>query len=411
MKRYLIILATVQLALGEADFWDLPPLEYSDAKATDPLAKLANKIGSSEQGVDVGDDRLELLRFLLKRLDVPESSQILVFSKTSHQNPLIHPKNPRSLFFSENTYLGYVPGGAIEVIIQDPVLGPVFYLVDGRESAELQIERDLSNCMSCHGTARTEGVPGVLVRSVYPNADGYPLLSLGTNHVTHETPLEERWGGYYVTGRSSIGHLGNRVYDADSSGDPEVSALRDLKERLDTSKYPRSTSDIVALMVLEHQCKMLNVLNAATLRYRRAHYLGQVLDPSGDPDLGAAGRVADGMSEKIAECLFFKNEAGLGEGVEGTEEFQMDFAKRFPRSSDGDSLADFHLYTRLFKNRCSYMVYSEAFQNLPDRVKRPLLRKMRGVLAGRDPEFDWLSKSESRRISKILSETLPGWAD
>ena len=148
---------------------------------------------------------------MLAELRVPEESQILVFSKTSHQNSLIQPNNPRALYFSENAYVGYVPGGDIEAIIQDSLLGPVYYLIEAGGTGGLEIERDLSTCISCHATSNTEHVPGMLVRSVFPDENGRPLLAMGTRLVDHESPLPERWGGYYVTGRSSLPHLGNRT--------------------------------------------------------------------------------------------------------------------------------------------------------------------------------------------------------
>jgi hypothetical protein len=409
VRCWLFILALAGTAAGEADFWDLAPIRYSDTKATDALSKLAADLASGARALE-GANELERLKFLLKELDVPEESQVLVFSKTSHQNPLIHPKNPRALFFSESAYVGYVPGGAIEVIVQDPLLGPVFYLIEAGGKGGLVIERDLgSSCLSCHGTARTEGVPGLQVRSVFPDADGHPLLAMGTSQVTHETPLAKRWGGYYVTGRSSLPHLGNRVYREGGPEDPRSSDLADLKSLIDVAKYPRATSDIVALMVLEHQCRMHNLLNVAAMRYRRAHFLSRAINPVGDPDQGSAGRIADGLAEQISACLFFKDEADLGEGIEGREDFQKVFADHFPRTASGQSLADFQLYNRIFKNRCSYMVYSPAFRDLPPRVKRAVIGKMKAVLAGDDVAFDWLKSSERTRIAAILSETLPDW--
>jgi hypothetical protein len=408
VRHWIFLLALVQSAPGEADFWDLPPIRYSDSKASDSLTKLAADLASGAKRVE-GATGLERLKFVLKELQVPEESQMLVFSKTSHQNSLIHPKNPRALYFSEEAYVGYVPGGAIEAVVIDPVLGPVFYLIESGGPLGLKIERDLSNCMSCHGTARTENVPGLQVRSVYPNADGHPLLAMGTSHVTHETPVAERWGGYYVTGRSSLPHLGNRTYEEGGADDARPSDLVDLKGRIDVAKYPRATSDIVALMVLEHQCRMHNLLTAAALQYRRTHFLGKALDPDADPDSGSAGRVADGMAERIVACLLFKDEADPGDGIEGGEDFQKAFTARFPRTKDGESLADFQLYDRIFKNRCSYMIYSKSFSDLPPRVKRAVMEKLQAALTGREPAFDWLKASERKRIEAILAETLPDW--
>ncbi|MCW1884254.1 hypothetical protein OKA04_05890 [Luteolibacter flavescens] len=408
MRSFLLLLALAQGALAEADFWDLPPIRYSDTKAEDSLAKLAADLESGARRIE-GTTPLERLKFVLRELKVPEESQMMVFSKTSHQNPLIHPKNPRALYFSENAYVGYVPGGVVEAVVQDPVLGPVFYTIDTAAEQGMKIQRDLSNCLSCHGTTRTEGVPGLQVRSVFPDVDGHPILPMGTSHVNHDTPLAERWGGYYVTGRSSLPHLGNRTYVKGGDGAPRASDLADLSGLIDAAKYPQATSDIVALMVLEHQCRMHNLLTAATLQYRRAHFLSRAFDSQSDPDAGSAGRVADGAAEKIAAHLFFKDEADPGEGIAGGEAFQKMFEGRFPRAKNGDSLVDFQLYSRVFKNRCSYMVYSDAFRDLPPRVKSAVIVKMKSVLAGEDPAFGWLGETERKRITGILSETLPGW--
>jgi hypothetical protein len=408
MKYWLLILTLVQSAPADTDIWDLPPLRYSDTVATDPLSKLAADLASGACAIK-GITGLDRLRFVLHELRVPEESQVLVFSKTSFQNPLIHPHNPRSLYFSVEAYVGYVPGGDIEVIVQDPLLGPVFHVIEGTKAGGLKIERDLSNCISCHGTSNTENVPGMQVRSVFSDADGHPLLAMGTRQVNHETPLAERWGSYYVTGRSSLPHLGNRTYVEGGATEPNPSDLRDLTGTLDVSKYLRPTSDIVALLVLEHQCRMHNLLNAATVQYRRAAYLTRALDPQADPDAGSAGRVADGMADKIVECLLFKNEADPGEGIEGGEEFQKMFEARYPRTRDGESLADFQLNNRIFKRRCSFMIYSSAFRNLPARVKSAVFGKMQAALSGDDPAYSWLKESERKRIAAILAETLPDW--
>ena len=408
MRGWLLMMILVQCAPADTDVWDLPPLRYSDATATDSVAKLAADLASGVRRVE-GKSGLARLRFVLKELQVPEASQVLVFSKTSFQNSLIHPQNPRSLYFSEEAYVGYVPGGHIEVIIQDPLLGPVFYVIESTKTGGLKIVRDLSSCISCHGTRNTENVPGMQVRSVFSDLNGRPLLAMGTRQVDHETPLAARWGSYYVTGRSSLPHLGNRSYVENGPAAPQPSDLPDLTPILDVSKYPRPTSDIVALLVLEHQCRMHNLLNAATVQYRRAAYLTRALNPEADPDASSAGRVADGIADQIVGCLFFKDEADPGEGIEGGEEFQKVFEARYPRTRDGESLADFQLNNRLFKRRCSFMIYSSAFRNLPARVKSAVFAKMQAALAGADLTFAELKAPERKQIAAILAETLPEW--
>ncbi|RYD18104.1 MAG: hypothetical protein EOP88_23775 [Verrucomicrobiaceae bacterium] len=184
--------------------------------------------------------------------------------------------------------------------------------------------------------------------------------------------------------------------------------LADLTGKVDAAKYPRMTSDIVALMVLEHQCQAHNLLTAASMNYRRAVYLAKAVDPDADPDQEAAGRVADQAAEQIVDWFLFTGEAEQGEdGVEGHEEFQKQFAAAIPRTGEGDSLADFQLNTRLFKNRCSYMIYSEAFAALPDAVKARVidrLKKIFGSATAEDSHAE-IKLPERQRIARILNET------
>lgn len=403
-----LLWAQSALAQGGRDFWDLEPIRYSDTIATDRLAVLAKKIEERKLAGQPGHG-LKALEFVLAELNVPKESQVLVFSKTSLQISRITPKNPRSLYFSENAYVGYVPGGAVEVISHDAVLGPVFYLVEPDKDDALRIERDTSRCLSCHATSRTENVPGMLIRSVYAEESGHPILQLGTHDVAHETPLANRWGGWFVTGRSSLPHLGNRVFTEDSDLTPSSIPIKSVSGLVDVTHYLRPTSDVVSLLVLEHQVKMHNLINAAAMNYRRSVYFMQALNPDADPTQGSASDIADSGAKDIVDYLFFKDEADLGDGVEGDPAFQQAFMKRFPKCKDGESLAEFRLYGRIFKNRCSYMVYSEAFKGMPVALKQKVIARMKRVLAGEEEGFEYLKKSERERIAKILDETLDGW--
>ncbi len=409
----LALLMQVLPAQGATDPWDLPPTRYSDTESNDPLALLHHEIknGRAIGNLSNGPD---LLRFVLDHLGIPPESQILVFSKTSKQNNLIHPQNPRALFFHENAYVGYVPGGDVEVIAHDPQLGAVFYLISpGGKDALPQIRRDTSSCLSCHGTGRTEHAPGVLIRSVFPDETGHPILPFGTFDVDATTPIPERWGGYYVTGRSSLPHLGNRTFSPTSRRHMPDSAIQlaNLRDTIPTRRYPRETSDIVSLMVLEHQCRVHNLITSATLQYRRFDWLQNALHPNSDATDGEAGRIADQAASKIVEALLFVNEADLGDGIEGDPTFQEAFSKRFPKTKSGKSLADFHLQSRLFKNRCSYMLYSNVFASSPPLLQRTILQQLRQVLTAQEPpaQFSHLAASERKRILEILHETLPAW--
>lgn len=393
---------------SQTDVWDLPPLHYSDSLANDAIAQLEKSWRKTEQPLSATME-IERVRQILSLLKVPSSSQILVFSKTSKQNSLIWPANPRAIYFSPNCYVGFVPGGAVEAIVQDPQLGPVFYLIQTGDSQRApRAERDTSDCLSCHASGRTENVPGMLVRSVYPDESGNPLLSLGTALVDHTTPIAERWGGYYVTGSINLPHLGNHIYREDHAVTPAIEILTDLTKKIDTTKYPQPTSDIVALLVLEHQCKAHNLLNAASVNYKRAYHLAKALNPNAAPEEGSAGRIAELAAIQIAEWFLFKNEAELGdEGVSGSPLFEKEFFANIPKCADGSSLADFHLQSRIFKNRCSYMIYSDAFAQLPATVKKFTLKKIEEILSHPHAPtgFEYLKNSERQRILKILRET------
>lgn len=403
----ILLILTVRLH-AQVDAWDLPPVGYSDTQATDAVARLAERWEKDPDSMPEGTP-LERVRKILAELKVPEASQVLVFSKTSKQTALIGPGNPRALYFSKDCYVGYVPGGAVEIAVQDARLGPVFYHIDiGNDSRPVKVERDTSECMSCHATGRTENVPGLMIRSVYPDENGHPMLSLGSGLITHKTPIQERWGGYWVTGSVSLPHLGNTTYVDARSAEPASRPLVDLAGKVDPAKYPRMTSDIVALMVLEHQCQAHNLLTAASMNYRRAFYLAKAVDPDADPDQEAAGRVAAQAAEQIVDWFLFSGEAEQGkDGVEGNEEFQRQFAAAVPRTGGGDSLADFQLNTRLFKNRCSYMIYSEAFRSLPDAVKTTVVMKLRKIFESTttDDEHPEIKVPERQRIARILDET------
>ena len=408
MKRAALILLFVGRLSAQQDLWDQSPLRYSETPARDRLAELALQ-WQLDDGILRGGTLLERVWQVLAALKVPEASQVLVFSKTSKQNGIINPGNPRALFHSLNCYCAFVPGGLMEVIIQEKTLGPVFYIVDlGYAGKAATIERDTSDCLSCHGSGRTENVPGMLVRSVFPDQKGHALLSFGSGLVTHETPVAERWGGYYVTGSIALPHLGNRTYVDGRSELPQAFAWPDLRGKIDVRNYPCATSDIVSLMVLEHQCQAHNLLTAATMNYKRTYYLSKAIDPNADPDSGSAGRVADQSARKIVEWFLFKGEASIGvDGVQGDEKFQKQFAALLPRTRQGESLADFQLNSRLFKNRCSYMIYSEAFVSLPAAVKSRVIQGLKKILEadGIDDEYPNMKLSERRRTAKILDDT------
>ena len=409
----LLLLGGTSVEAGQ-DFFELPPIRYSQTASQDAVAKMAAEIDSGAWMVGNVDGKA-FLKAVLKKLNIPEESQVLVFSKTSLQNSLINQRNPRSIYFSMDAYVGWVPGGKVEVIIEDEKLGPVFYTIDppfGDRPAK--VVRATDSCLQCHATSRTSGVPGMFIRSVVPDQNSHPILSAGTSLVTDSTPLKERWGGWYVSGSSGDPHLGNRwIPESTLDGvelKPEVSGHENLVSLIDTEKYLQPTSDIVALMVLEHQCRTHNLITKAKMGYQRALYFQKSYSEGEDLNSrdGMSWKTAESSAKEIVDAFLFADEVDPGgDGVEGSEEFVEAFKKGGVKTEKGKSLRDFRLYGRIFKNRCSYMIHSLAFKSLPGLVKERVYHHLRQEL---DKDADnHLSSRERKALFGILEETVPGF--
>lgn len=408
--------------LGQAgDEFEMEPVNYSASQPDDAVQELMRQMQAGKATLD-RTDAWTLLRDLRQHFQVPEESQVLVFSKTSKQNDRISPQTPRAIYFGDETYLGYTLGGAIEVAAVDPKLGPVFYVLEPqtKPGRPLRFERDQS-CLSCHGGPFTPGVPGVLVRSVFPSASGHPILSQGSTVVDSTTPFSDRWGGWYVTGtHGSTHHRGNVIATErpDNTCDMPVEEganIVDLSALFDTQPYPRASSDIVALMVLEHQTSVQNALTKAHHSALRALHMQTSLhqelgEPHQPQPVGTALRIISHCAEDVLDALLFKDEAPLPKGgIEGDEAFQTAFGKKARRSTEGRSLKDFQLLNRLFKYRCSYMIHSLTFTRLQPDLKKAVLARLEAVLTGTDPggRYDYLGESERKQIRSILADTLP----
>ncbi|MBK8001744.1 MAG: hypothetical protein IPK15_24335 [Verrucomicrobia bacterium] len=246
------------------DPFDEGTSSYSKAKDTSPIARLQERIDRGETKLS-HDAQFGYLLSLMEELGVSTHSQLLVFSKTSLQRERITPKTPRALYFNDDVYLGFIPGAPfIEVSGMDSKLGGVFYSIDQGKTGRPRFVRT-DQCLECHTSTKTLGVPGPLVRSFITDADGVVDMASGTSLVNHRTPLSERWGGWYVTGthgaQTHRGNLSGREAFALHEKEPNhLGNQMDLRRFFDVSRYPAATSDIVALMTLEHQAHMQNFL-------------------------------------------------------------------------------------------------------------------------------------------------------
>jgi hypothetical protein len=415
------VVAAALLACGSAsaqeNIYETPPHNYFGAKLDDPGTVLMKDMAEGKRKLDRSGDR-QMLTSLLKELGVSQSSQVIIFSKTSLQRDRITPWNPRSLFFNEDAYVGWVPGGLMELATVDSKLGPVFFAVDPSSKADPMTFDRQENCMSCHGGGMTNNLPGVMIRSVFTDKNGYPLLQAGTFLVDHTTPIKDRWGGWYVTGsHGPERHMGNSFAEEtgrDVTLDREKGAnVKALEKFFPTDRYLRKSSDIVALMVLEHQVAMQQRLTDASYHVRSAIFRMQALqkdfgEPVTDVLSGSALSVAESHADKVLKYMLFCDEAPLPEGgLEGSADFQEDFRATRRKTADGKSLKDFQLLTRLFKYRCSYMIYSRAFDGLPPQLKEIVYRKLYAILTAPEAPggFTHLSASERGAILQVLRET------
>ena len=154
-----------------------------------------------QRRLDLGEIQLQYsapwgyLLSVLKHLQVPLSSQTLVFSRTSFQQFLISPSTPRALYFNDTVYVGWVQGGdVLEFSAVDPTRGAMFYFLNQKKEAAPKFAQR-EECLQCHESPKTLGVPGLLVRSVFPDKDGLPQFQAGSYLTDHTSPLTERWGG------------------------------------------------------------------------------------------------------------------------------------------------------------------------------------------------------------------------
>ncbi len=399
---------------GQVEF-ERAPIDYLNAEVNDAVAELEAQLAAGEHQLEY-DPEFGYLKSVLAALDVPESSQTLVFSKTSLQLHRISPRRPRSLYFNDNVYVGYCQkGDVLEIAATDAKQGATFYTLKQEEVGTPKFVRDRGSCLTCHASSKTQNVPGYLVRSVFPDVSGRPKFGSGTYNTTHRSKFEDRWGGWYVSGQhGSMRHMGNETCKGrDAEIDREAGANdMDLTDNFDTRTYLTPHSDIVALMVLEHQAQMHNAIAAANYETRAALHqsltMNEILDrPAGFVSDSARRRIAK-SADRVLEHLLFCDEFQLQDRVRGSSSFAQDFADRGPRDSQGRSLRDFDLEHRLFKYPCSYLIYSDAFAGLPDEVRTIVLAKLIDILKSEETEgFEHLSKETRREILEILKDTLP----
>jgi hypothetical protein len=349
-----------------------PAIDYRGAALSDVVTTLQREITAGTKTIAF-DGRQGYLRSVLAALNVPIESQVLLFSKTGLQHPFTSPENPRALYFNDRVVVGYIPGAPVlEIAAHDPKQGVIFQSLR-QDATSAQFVRP-DRCLSCHVSSNSMSVPGILVRSMSTAADGRPMPQDGSFVTDHRSRLEQRWAGWFVTGAAaSVTHLGKPI-------DP----------RVDLTSYPSATSDIAALLMFDHQGHAINLLTRLGWETRFAASENRVDFTEGD--------LGDILKEAV-DYFLFVDETALASPVQGESVFATSFSRSGPRDRQGRSLRELDLRTRLLKYRCSYMIYSPAFDALPPEARSAFLARARTVLQSRG----------DTAVMEILDDTKPGW--
>ncbi len=399
---------------------DYPFIDYSGTPRHNDVARLLARIKSGRVKLRYTEPR-GYLDSLLEALGIDPDSQVMVFSKTSLQTDLISPQTPRAIYFNDDTYVAWIEHTPmIEINTMDSLMGTVFYTLADRPAEPAHFERETTRCLSCHDTFSLSGggVPNFLFLSAYTRQGPEIVTNDVAERTDQATPLTDRWGGWYVTGTTGdIAHLGNIL----PAGTVPISTVRPhdlatLSGLLDTTVYPTNTSDVVALLVLQHQVDIHNLIIHANYRcrwllerFRSGSSTANLTWQQLPPDLR---RHFVELLEPLVRGMLMVGAAPLPHPIRGSSGFAKSFQARGPRDPQGRSLRNLDLRTRVFKYPLSFLVYSEGFDDLPTAATQYVYRRFDEILTGRDtsPAFSKLSPSDRVAILEILSATKPDFA-
>jgi hypothetical protein len=390
-----VALAGLTLAFGDRleDTTYVPyehkAIQYFETLTNEPVKHLDDLIDQGKVKLDYAPGGLGYLPALLKQLGLNVDSQVLVYTQSSFQAPLISPQRPRAVYFNDDVAVGFVRNGEVmEVSALDPKQGVVFYTLSTyRKDKPSFARREV--CLQCHQGGQTLGVPGLVVSSAYMPKGAEAEHTRGGFVTDDRTPIEDRWGGWYVSG-----NLGEQKHHGIPIGPG-------LEPQFDTSAYLSPDSDVVALLTLEHQTRMTNLIVRVGWDTRIAIAEGK---------LGESTPKLDAAIEDMVGYMLFADEAPMNGPIKGASTFEKTFPERGPRDKQGRSLRDFDLQKRLFKYPLSYMIYNKAFDSMPQWALQRIYRRLYDVLSGKDtsPKFARLSADDRRNVLEILRDTKPG---
>ena len=398
-------IANAQHALLYDDEYEV--IEYGTSDLQDIVSRLQERIIAKEATLSFSTDR-GYLDSVLQELNISSTSQILVFSKTSLQQPLISPETPRALYFNDEVYVGWVQGsGILEVASMDPDLGPVFFTLEQKESETPVFNREYELCLRCHDSLSLSGggTPRFIMSSNYTGILGQLVSHEGSVMTTSRTPIRSRWGGWFVSGlHGEQKHLGNVIIEsaADLSDERLATSgnLFSIAEVSNLAPYISPFSDIVALMVIEHQIEVQNEIARVNFQSRTLLADNEINDIELNDELLS-------IAEGLIDSLFMTGQPEFLARINGTSGFSENFMSRGKKDSQGRSFRELDLSKSLFKYPFSYLIYSDAYASLPKKVREIIAQRIKEVLS---PEYSGdfyphISPSSKIIIAEILDDT------
>src|SRR5439155_22456475 len=242
------------------------------------------------------------------------------------------PQHLRALFFNESVVVGYVPGApVIELAAHDPQQGVVFYTLDQAAAAPVLTRR--TSCLACHVSASTLDVPGMIVRSNIVSNDGNVMPQLGGSDVNHQTPHTGRWGGWFVTSAGAPAPYGQRAHAGNITfSGPEITSNQVFVDWLNSSPETRGylslSSDIVALLVFDHQMHAINLLTRLNWESRVAASNGHASVSDG---------VLRRLVNELADYLLFAGEVPPSVPLTPRKGFAEHLESKTPKDRHGRS--------------------------------------------------------------------------
>lgn len=387
-----------------------PIHSYLHQTPRDPFSKFVKKIEKGDIELNFNSEK-EYLLSLFEELNISPFSQLLVYSTTSLQLSRISPSNPRAIYFNDDIYLGYVPGGQVELIGIDPELGAIPYIFN------LPIKDDLKHpsiyrskrCMKCHASEETKGVPGLLLSSVIPGPGGGTIDAFRRGIFGHSVPYEERFGGWHISGDHPFSNSW-----ANYTGIMQDGIIKKIPnppgKYFSWNKYPTQQSDAIPHLILEHQVGFSNLCISITYRLRQINNQGSNKNATDE-----YSKIIKNETDKLLSYILFQKEAKLPKNrLSLDSQFIEDFKNNRNSTAQSKLLRELNLKDRLFQLRCSYMIFSNSFQGLPSEIKKQLLEKLRFILLcdkkNLPEEYSYFNDEERLKIHSILVKSLTGYS-